>query len=308
MLKQQILATGAIGLVGSRFLDMFQAKYEVANIDIASGVDITDKASVEQFIVSHPATTLIHLAAFTDTNRAFAETDDKTGLCYRVNVLGTQNIAELCRDHHIHLIHVSTDFVFDGLQTTPYLEESPLSPIEWYGSTKAMAEEVVKTSGVSYSIARLSYPYRAHFPAKPDIIQKIRLGLESGKLYPQFSDTVITPTFIDDIARGFDQLITLHPQGIFHLVGSDSLSPYSLAQKVATAYDFDPSLVKEGSLTQYLKTASLASTSDGESRRAARPFARHVAMSNAHTSQALDLHFATVDTGLEAILAQQVGL
>ncbi|MBP9669960.1 SDR family oxidoreductase [Candidatus Woesebacteria bacterium] len=290
---QTILATGATGLVGSRFVEMFADKYEVINMDLTTGVDITRPETFAPFITKHPdAKFLIHLAAFTDTNQAFAQSGDKEGICYKVNVDGTKNVVDVCKEHGIHLIHVSTDFVFDGKKETAYTEEDPTSPIEWYGETKAMAEEVVKNSGASYTIIRLSYPYRATYDLKPDLVKKIRAGLESGKLYPQFSDSLITPTFIDDIATALDKIIEKKPQGILHIVGSDSMSPYILAQKVATAYGFDPSIVKQGSLEEYLKTA-------------ARPFAKTVAMSNQKASQVLGLHFATIDEGLAEVKKQQ---
>lgn len=304
---QTILATGATGLVGSRFVEMFKDKYDVINLDLTTGVDITRAETFKPFFDSHPdAKALIHLAAFTDTNAAFAQTGDKNGICYKVNVDGTNNIANICKERGIHLIHVSTDFVFDGKKEAVYTENDSVSPIEWYGETKAMAEKVVIESGVSYSITRLAYPYRAHFEAKPDLVKKIRTGLESGKLYPQFTDTIITPTFIDDIARAFDKLIELKSQGIFHTVGSSSLSPYELARKVALAYGFDPSMVKKGTLSEYLKTAQLASTSDGESRRAARPFAPKVALSNQKASTLLNLHFMTIDEGLSEIKQHKI--
>jgi dTDP-4-dehydrorhamnose reductase len=292
-MKTQILATGATGLVGSRFVEMFSDTYEVINMDLTTGVDITKVETFAPFIESHPeAKFLIHLAAFTDTNKAFAESGDKNGICYKVNVDGTKNIADVCKAHGIHLIHVSTDFVFDGKKATPYTEDDAVSPIEWYGETKAIAEEVVKNSGANYTIIRLSYPYRATYDLKPDLVKKIRAGLESGKLYPQFTDSVITPTFIDDIARAFDKIIELKPAGILHIVGSDVMSPYVLAKNVAVAYGFDESVVKEGSLEEYLKTAS-------------RPFAKTVAMSNAKASQVLGLHFATLEEGLAEVKKQQ---
>lgn len=290
---QTILATGATGLVGSRFVEMFSDKYNVVNMDLTTGVDITKVETFTPFIAGHPdAKFLIHLAAFTDTNQAFAQSGDKNGICYQVNVEGTKNIANVCKEHGIHLIHVSTDFIFDGKQATPYLEDQPLSPIEWYGETKAMAEKVVMESGASYTIVRLAYPYRANYDLKPDLIKKIRAGLESGKLYPQFSDTIITPTLIDDIAAAFDKIIALKPSGILHITGSTSLSPFELAQKVATAYGFDPNIVKEGSLTEYLKTS-------------ARPYARTVAISNQKATDVLGFHFATIDEGLAEIKKQQ---
>lgn len=291
---QTILATGATGLVGSRFLDLFRDKYRVANMDLTTGVDITKPETFKPFIDTHSdAKFLIHLAAFTDTNKAFEETGNKDGICYKVNVEGTKNIAEVCKGSGIHLIHVSTDFVFDGKKSTPYTEEDAVSPIEWYGETKAIAEKVVENSGVSYTIVRLSYPYRAAYDLKPDLVKKIRAGLESGKLYPQFADSIITPTLIDDIARAFDKVIELKPTGILHTVGSDSLSPFELAKKVAVAYGFDPTIVKEGSLTEYLRTAS-------------RPFARYVAMSNLKAIRVLGLHFMTIDEGFSEIKKQSL--
>lgn len=281
--------TGASGLVGSRFVELFGDQYEINNIDLTTGVDITDKASIEKYVAAHPAKFLIHLAAFTDTGAAFADSGNRDGVCYKVNVLGTKNIAEVCQGQGIHLIHISTDFVFDGKKDSPYTEEDVPSPIEWYGETKALAEAEVKQSGVSYTILRIAYPYRKEFANKPDLIKKIRSGLESGKLYPQFTDTIITPTFIDDIARSFDAAINKHVTGIYHVTGSTSLSPYDLAVKVARTFGFNPELVKKGSLTEYLKSAP-------------RPFARHVAMSNLKATRDLGIKFATIDQGLAALL------
>lgn len=285
---KQILATGATGLVGSRFVELYQDDYEIYNMDLTTGVDITDIATIAEFVKKHPAKEMLHLAAFTNTNAAYEQTGDQSGLCYQVNVEGTRNLTEVCKLHGIHLVHVSTDFVFDGTKDSPYTEEDPRTPIDWYGETKALAEQVVEESKVDYTIIRIAYPYRKEFAAKPDLVKKIRTGLESGKLYPQFTDTTITPTFIDDIARGFAKVLEVRPQGTYHFTGSTSLSPYELAVKVAKTFGHDPELVKKGSLTEYLKSA-------------ARPFARHVAMDNSKAQNELGLSFVTLDQGLAAL-------
>lgn len=291
-MKIPLLTTGATGLVGSRFVELFGSEFEIFNMDLTTKVDITNKSSIEEFVKAHPAKLLIHLAAFTNTAEAFKQNGDKSGLCYQVNVVGTENIAEVCKDMGIHLIHISTDFVFDGTKKDAYLESDPKSPIEWYGETKALAEDKVVESGVSYAIARISYPYRANFALKPDIIAKIRQGLESGTLYPQFADTTITPTFIDDIARGFAQIIKTQKTGIFHLVGSDSMSPYQLAQSVAQAYGFDPSLVQKGSLSEYLANNP-------------RPFARFATLDNSRVKSELGFTPLTLAEGLRELKSQQ---
>ncbi|MEI6690865.1 MAG: SDR family oxidoreductase [bacterium] len=291
-MKIPLLMTGATGLVGSRFVEMFSDKYEIFNMDLTTNVDITNKETIEKFATEHPADALIHLAAFTNTNEAFKQNGDKEGICYKVNVLGTQNIAEVCKAHNIHMVHISTDFVFDGEKEDGYSEDDPTSPIEWYGETKAMAEDVVAKSGVSYTIARIAYPYRATFELKPDLVKKIRAGLETNALYPQFGDTIITPTLIDDIARGFDVFVNNKPVGVFHLVGSDSMSPYKFAQAVATAYGYDKNKVKEGSLSQYLVSNP-------------RPFARYAKMSDEKFIKLAGWKPMTLAQGLAEIKRQQ---
>ena len=286
-----ILATGATGLVGSRFVELFGDQYTIANMDLTTGVDITKPQTLADFASDKSAHALLHLAAFTDTAAAFKEQGNRSGICYRVNVEGTQNIIDLCRAKNLHLIHVSTDFVFNGEKKDPYTENDPASPIEWYGETKAMAEDLVAKSGVSYSIVRIAYPYRALFDAKPDLVKKIRLGLSNGTLFPQFKDTTITPTFIDDIAKVFDFMVKNKPQGIFHAVGSTSLSPFELAQKIAVVFGFDKELVKEGSLTSYLATNP-------------RPFARHLSLSNAKISALSKITMKSIDEGLAEIKKQ----
>lgn len=292
MQKPSLILTGATGLIGSRFVELYSDQFEIHNLDLATGVDITNPAQVEPFISTHPATALIHLAAFTDTAKAESEAGNKEGICYRVNVVGTENIANSCRDHNIFMIHVSTDFVFDGTKTEPYVESDPRSPLGWYGTTKALAEETVEKSGVKYAIARLSYPYRANFDQKPDLIKKIREALSTHTLTPRFSDTLITPTFVDDIARGFARLATLQPEGIYHLVGTGSISPYDLAREVAVAYDLDPTDVVASSLAEYKKN-------HGGS------FVKNGAMSNAMTKKVLDIEIVDLKTGLAIIKAQQ---
>lgn len=285
---KQVLATGATGLVGSKFVELYQDTYDVANLDLTTGVDITDYKSVDRFLTAHPAPALIHLAAFTDTKRAQAEDGDKNGLCYRVNVEGTKNIARACREHGIHLVHVSTDFVFDGTKKEPYTESDPVHPLDWYGQTKAMAEEVVQDGGGDWTIVRLAYPYRDPHALKPDLVQKIRQGLQAGTLPPQFTDSTITPTYVNDLARGFAKSVEDKPSGIYHLVGSTSLSPYALARKVAAAYGLDPDLVKKGSLAEYLQSSD-------------HPVARHMALSNTKAREELGLTFATIEQGLAAV-------
>ena len=155
-----IAATGLTGLIGSRLEELLSRDFEWRALRYEDGFDITDREKVDRAIGEFNGETVLHLAAFTDLNAAWKENGDKTGLCYRINVLGTRNIAAVCRKNGKYLIHASTDAVFGGDKKSAYTEEDRPSPIEWYGQTKAWAEEEVLKSGVGGTIVRFAYPFR----------------------------------------------------------------------------------------------------------------------------------------------------
>ena len=210
------------------------------------------------------------MAAFTDTNAAWLQRGDKSGSCYQVNVVGTQNILELARKYNKYTINISTDFVFDGNTDVEYTEDSPPSPIEWYGQTKYEAEKLISDSGISFSTLRLAFPYRANFEAKKDVVRKLIDNFKSKKLYPMFTDQTTTPTFIDDIVNALEYFFDNQPKGIFHVVGSSSQSPYQMALMIADIFDFDRSLVKEGKLTDFIASQPVGS----------RPWQKNLSLSN----------------------------
>lgn len=290
-MKTNILGTGLTGLVGSRVVELLQEKFDFKNIDLATGVDITNPQAVEDFIAANPASVLIHFAAFTNVNEAYNQTDNLKGVCYQVNVVGTQNIVNACKKHGVYLIHISTDFVFSGTKDGKYLESDPRDPIEWYGKTKAMAEEILENELSDYAIVRLGYPIRANYDLKPDVLAKTLDGLKNGTLYPQFSDMIITPTFVDDLALGIGKIIDKKPVGIFHLHGSSSLSPFELSKKIAAVFGYDPALVKEGSLEKYLETTD-------------RPYQKKLAMDNSKAQKELEITLKDIDQILAEVKLQ----
>lgn len=293
MTKPPILGTGLTGLVGSRLVELYSNDFDFHNMDLTTGVDITNRSSIEEFISSHPSDILIHFAAFTNVSAAHEQVGNKEGSCYQVNVEGTRNIANICKDKGIYLIQISTDFVFSGKENKEYTEDDPPDPIEWYGQTKAIAEKVVQDSLSNYSIIRLTYPFRANYDLKPDIIKNILKGLKNNNLPPQFADSIITPTFVDDIAHALNVFIKKKPLGIYHVVGSSHLSPYELARKVASVFGYGESLVKKGSLEEYKETTS-------------RPYQQYLRTSNKKIKQELGINMSSIDEALEILKSQSL--
>lgn len=112
--KTPVMGTGLSGLVGSRIVDLLGDRYSFQNLDRTEGIDILNQEQIENIVANSAAKTMLHLAAFTDLNTAQKEAGDTSGIVYQVNVEGTRTIAAACARHGVHLIHLSTGYVFDG--------------------------------------------------------------------------------------------------------------------------------------------------------------------------------------------------
>lgn len=289
-----VIGTGRSGLVGSRIVELLSDKFNFIDFSLDTGIDITDKFVLEEAFRRHQqAKAVVHLAAFTNVDAAWQQKGNKSGSCYRVNVLGTRNIAQLCAQFNKYLIHVSTDFVFDGRHPPAggYTEMDQPYPIEWYGETKYLAEKEVEQAGGQPCIARIAFPFRAHFPAKLDVVRRIIKGFKENSLPAMFTDQIITPTFIDDIAVAIESLINETPSGIYHLVGSTPLSPYQLACQIADVFGFDKKIIKEGSLEEYVKETG-------------RPRQKNLSLSNQKLKKELGIEMKTIPAALQEIKSQ----
>jgi dTDP-4-dehydrorhamnose reductase len=297
MTNKKIIGTGLSGLVGSRIVELLGNEYEFIDFSINTQVNIMDFQMLSNaFEANKDADVVLHLAAFTDTNAAWLQRGDKSGLCYDLNVNGTQHVLDLCQKHNKYLINISTDFVFDGTKEGKYTEEDKPNPIEWYGETKYLAESLIVNSNHNAAVARISFPYRANFEHKKDLVRKAIDAMKAGTLNPMFTDQITTPTFCDDIAFGIKYLIENQPKGIFHIVGSSSQSPFDMVQKIAAQFGFDPSIVKPSSLDEYIKNLPPGS----------RPWQKNLAISNEKITN-LGIKMKTLDEGLTEMKCQISG-
>lgn len=251
--RPALLVTGASGLLGSCLARTAGRRWEILGVGRATGVDLTDGGAVERaFARWAHVRAVVHLAAYTDVTAAFQQQGDRTGPCYRVNVDGTRHVARACRVLGLPLVHVSTDFVFGGDQDGPYREDDPVAPIEWYGQTKAWAEQEATQAPV-WTVVRISYPYVPPPAPRHDLIKWMRARLEAGAPLALFTDQIITPTFGPDIATGLLSLAGEPVTGsTLHLSGATALTPHALGQQVAHVFGHDPALVQPSSLVEYL--------------------------------------------------------
>ncbi len=290
-MQTKIFAIGASGLIGSRLIELLNDKYVLENLSLETGVDITRPETLKTIREDQEHPILIHLAAKADVDGCEADKPlRENGGAYRINVIGTKNVVDVCRVSGKKIIYISTDFIFDGESPPPggYTEESLPHPINWYGETKYKGEEVVKNSSIPYLIIRLSYPFRASvFAAKKDFVQGIIDRLKENQQINAVTDHVMTPTFVDDIAACIDVLIHHNATGIYHVVGGQSLSPYEAALHIAEKFGYNTSLINKMTRAEFFKN------------RAPRPFDLTL---NNDKIQKLGVTMKTFEEGLSLLL------
>lgn len=239
-----VLVTGASGLVGSYLITSQPKKFTWLAPDSKS-LNITDQLQTDDYVANHEFDCCLHLAAYTNVDQA--ETNKE--LCHRVNVLGTTNLFKAVSRKHKPFILVSTDFVFDGQQ--PFYDETSIpNPINYYGQTKYEAEQIVKDRAM---IIRLSYPYGSFNPARPDFVQTIYQRLKTKQTVQGITDATFTPTWLGDIAKGLTYFLNHYQPQVFHLVGSQSLSPHEAFKQLAKVFDLDQRLIMPTSFNQYFQ-------------------------------------------------------
>jgi len=252
-----IFIIGGSGLVGTRIVDILRENHTVDDLSLTTGVDITDPSSLDILRNDKEHEVVLHLAAKADVDGCEQDKPlGNDGAAYRINVGGTRNVVDACKVSGKKILYISTDFVFDGKKEVPdkYSEDDTPEPINWYAETKFQGEEVVRNSGISYAIVRIAYPYRDDaFSLKKDFVHAIMGRLANNQSVAAITDHLMTPTYIDDIAFALEAILSKNATGIFHAVGSQSLSPYDAAVLMAERFGFDKNLISKTTRDEYFK-------------------------------------------------------
>jgi len=243
----KIAITGANGLIGSRIVELLDKNFTFVTISHQE-LDITDKDQVKSKFEKLDYDLLLHLAAYTNVDRA----EEEKNIAHDINVNGTKNLLNAVMENNRKMIYLSTDFVFDG-KNPPYDETSIPNPVGYYGKSKYEAEKIVLGKAM---IVRISYPYGKSPAQKPDFVQKIRKLLEKNTKLKMVTDSKMTPTHIDDITFGLRYLMENFKPELQHLVGSKTYSPYEAGLLIAKRYKLDPKLIDKTTFQEYSKGKS----------------------------------------------------
>ena len=250
---KRVLVFGGSGLVGSKFIQMHSSAFEI-KAPFAMEIDILKKDQLLKIVQNFEPDVVINFAAYTQVENAEAQKDDKSGICYQINVVGARNVAEVCKEFSKKLVHISTEYVFDGTKTvSPYTEEDKPNPINWYGQTKYFGEQFVLESGCFATIVRICMPFSPFYEPKKDIARFFLDQLRSGNEITAVEDQRITPTLVTDIACALAELVKAKKEGIYHACSTSNIIPYEFAKLIAQKFNLDVSLVKPVSFDEYNK-------------------------------------------------------
>ena len=228
-----ILVTGSNGQLGSEIRALSSdSKNRYFFTDVAE-LDITDIQAIDKFVAENNIRLIINCAAYTNVDKA----EDDVETANKINNEAAANLAKVSKNHGLTLIHISTDYVFDGTKNTPYTENDVTSPLGVYGQTKLAGEQAVLNSGCHYLIIRTSWLYSSFGNNFVKTMRKLTTEKESLKVV---FDQVGTPTYAADLAAAIVYIVENEKQngneGIYHFSDEGVCSWYDFAIEIRNQF------------------------------------------------------------------------
>ena len=243
-----ILVTGASGLLGASLLSLAREQgrkvagvyhrhpMHMDGVKFLAG-DLTDEAVVSRIFEQLRPASVVHCAAVTDVDWCEEHPDE----AYRINAMVPATIAAISSRNNVQLLYISTDSVFDGLRGN-YAETDVPQPVNVYAKSKLQGEREVLRENTSAAIARVNL-YGWNAQNKQSLAEWVLQQLTFGKPVPGFSDVFFCPILANDVAEITLAMLDQKLTGLYHVVGSQSVSKFEFARQVASLFGLDPAQV-----------------------------------------------------------------
>ncbi len=253
-MKTTILVTGSNGLLGQKIVYKLIKRSDVNLIAASKGenrliekngytyinLDISKQDDVRLAVEKFQPQVIINTAAMTNVD----ECETKREECWGANVTAVENFVNAIGNAAIHLIHLSTDFVFDG-EAGPYKEEDQPNPLSYYALSKYESEKVLQKSNISWAILRTIIVYGiVDNMSRSNVVLWAKGALEKGQPINVVDDQFRSPTLAEDLADACISASDKRAKGIFHVSGKDIMSILELVYRVADFWKLDKSIVK----------------------------------------------------------------
>jgi dTDP-4-dehydrorhamnose reductase len=220
----KVLIIGSEGILGHDLVDTLSKENEISTTTIWT-LDITDIDKTIKTVKEINPDVVIHAAAFTDVNGS----ESKEDLAYKVNTIGTRNVAVACREADSALVYICTDYVFDGTKGSSYYEYDQTNPLSVYGKTKYLGEVYIRDILNKFYIVRTAWLYGFHGPNFVTTMLNLAKTKDSISVV---NDQIGSPTYTLDLAKAIAELIKKPAYGIYHITNSGSCSWYEYAKEI----------------------------------------------------------------------------
>ena len=250
LVKNRILITGSNGMLGQRAVQFYASKENIellatsveekSVIDSVEYVscDIKSRDEIKKVVYDYCPDFIVHTAAFTNVDLSEKLRED----AWKINVKGVEYIAEAARAIDAHIIHISTDYIFDGKEG-PYSENAIPNPIGYYGRTKLASENALRIGGTLFTILRTNVLYGIAPNSRPDFVRWVVDSLGKEESIRIVSDQINNPTFIDDLVQGIYKIIEFRKTGVYNIGGQEFLSRYDFTLRIADYFGLDKNLI-----------------------------------------------------------------
>jgi dTDP-4-dehydrorhamnose reductase len=227
--RKTVLITGHKGQLGNALMELLAPDYRVAGVDLDE-MDITRVEEVASSFYLHHPDIVIHTAAWTDVDGCELEPEQ----AIRVNSLGTQNLVIAAEEFNSVFVYLSTDYVFEGNGTAPYLECDNVNPLSWYGKSKLLGEQYVRSMLFRYFIVRTSWLIGEKGRNFVKVI--LKQAREKDEL-TVVHDQRGCPTFAIDLANAIRELVETPYYGTYHVTNSGETTWYDFATRILKEAD-----------------------------------------------------------------------
>ena len=229
----RIAILGGRGMLGTELAKICrQEGFDVTVFDLPE-FDITNSQQLKEALSN--TKTIVNCAAYTNVDGAESEAE----LAYQVNAEAVGRLGVLVREANAWLLHVSTDFIFDGRSDRPYVETDPPNPINEYGKTKLAGEQLLGHSGCHHCIIRIEWTYGA---AGNNFVTKLIKRAKTDKALKVVDDQIGSPTATTEVAKVICELLRKKPIGLFHFASAGYVSRYKIAEFIIDKLSMDVTL------------------------------------------------------------------
>ena len=248
----RVLVTGSNGLLGTKLLEVMVPRADLHPVASSRGpcanaylgnvpfftLDVTNPAQTTAVVAAAAPDVVIHTAALTDVDGCERAPAD----AHAINVVGAANVADACARVGARLVHLSTEYVFDG-RAGPYHEEDPPNPIGVYARTKLKSEREVAARCPTWAVARTTVLSGYAPNVRPNFVLWLIDQLAAGQRVRVVADQIGSPTLADNLAEMVLALAAGGARGVYHTVGASRMDRYSFACLAAQVFGLDGDLI-----------------------------------------------------------------